>query len=123
PSGWLAVLLLWVLFFWLYRDYRLDLFRQKLFALRDELFDVAAAGDVGFDSPAYGMLRSTINGTIQYGHQLGFLDLLLPLAFTKRGPIADKGISDFDRRWQLACNALNADAQAKLKSIRSRLHL
>ena len=34
---------LWVLFFELYKPYRVDAFRQSVFAIRDELFDYALA--------------------------------------------------------------------------------
>ncbi len=61
-----------VLYFWLYRDYRIDLFRQRLFALRDELFDLARSGAISFDDRAYGLLRSTLNGFIRFGHRLTF---------------------------------------------------
>ena len=56
--------------FWLYRDYCVDSFRQKLFALRDDLFDEAANGNIDFNSAAYGMLRSTINGQIRFAHRI-----------------------------------------------------
>ncbi len=59
-----------VLVFWLYRDYRTDTFRQKLFSLRDELFDEAVSGKIAFDDPAYGMLRSTMNGFIRFAHRI-----------------------------------------------------
>jgi hypothetical protein len=50
--------------------FRLDCYRQKMFALRDELFDYAAAGNISFDDPAYVLLRLQMNGMIRYGHQL-----------------------------------------------------
>ena len=56
-STTLSLIALWALFHWLYRDYRVDLFRQRMFALRDQLFDIAASGRIAFDDPAYGKLR------------------------------------------------------------------
>lgn len=50
--------------------YRLDSFRQKMFCVRDELFDYAANGKVAFDDPAYVLLRQQMNAFIRYGHQL-----------------------------------------------------
>lgn len=123
PTGWIALLLLWILFFWWYRDYRLDYFRQELFALRDELFDVALDGEIEFQNHAYGMLRSTINGTIQYGHQLGFLDLLCSLVFTSRNETQKELVGRYEDRWQRACDKLDPEVSKKLKVIRNRLHL
>lgn len=53
-------------------SFRLDEFRQRMFAVRDELFDYAAAGNIGFNDPAYRLLRQSMNGFIRYGHQLTF---------------------------------------------------
>ena len=67
---------IWLILFWLYRDYCVDRFRQELFALRDDLFDEAESGLVAFEHPAYGMLRSTMNGFIRFGHRLGLIQLI-----------------------------------------------
>jgi hypothetical protein len=50
--------------------YRLDCFRQKMFQVRDELFDYAADGNIAFDDPAYILLRVQMNAMIRYGHQI-----------------------------------------------------
>jgi hypothetical protein len=65
-----AVLGVVLLKFW--SEARLDAFRQQMFAIRDELFDYAAAKKIGFDDPAYRLLRRSMNGFIRYGHQLTF---------------------------------------------------
>ncbi len=56
---------------------RLDGFRQKMFAIRDEMFDYAADGNIGFDHPAYSLLRQQMNGFIRYGHQLTVFRFLM----------------------------------------------
>ena len=43
----------------------LDMIRQKLFRLRDEMFLDAADGKISFDDPSYGMLRIMMNRTIR----------------------------------------------------------
>src|SRR4051812_4242677 len=60
-----------------WRRYRLDLFRQRLFALRDELFDIAATGDLRFNDYAYGGLRRLLNNTIRFGHRVNSMQLLV----------------------------------------------
>ncbi len=66
----LGLLALVLLKFW--AEARLDSFRQEMFALRDELFDYAAAGRINFNDPAYRLLRQVMNGFIRYAHQLTF---------------------------------------------------
>lgn len=79
----ISILMLWVALFWFYREFRTDTFRQSLFALRDEFFDDAAAGKIPFDSRAYGILRTTINGMIRFAHQLTLAQFIV-IAFRKR---------------------------------------
>src|SRR5438105_11888454 len=72
-----SLLGLWTLLFWFYHDYAIDKVRQEMFALRDQFFDEAAAGLIPFDHPAYGLLRSTMNGFIRFAHKLTLPDLLV----------------------------------------------
>lgn len=76
-STMVSLLLLWVFLQWFYRDYRIDVFRQKIFALRDELFDLARNGVIGFDDPAYGALRTTLNGLIRFADRIGIIEVSL----------------------------------------------
>src|SRR6266850_823090 len=76
-----AALSIVLLVYW--SELRLDAFRQKLFAIRDELFDYAAMGNIGFDDRAYRLLRQSMNGFIRYGHQLTFFRLCVTMAQIK----------------------------------------
>lgn len=69
--------LLWILIFWLAPDYRVDSIRQRLFAIRDSLFDEAATGKIPFSHPAYIMLRGHINGFIRVAHRLNLFVVVL----------------------------------------------
>ncbi len=71
----IALLVIWI--FSLFPDYQTDAFRQKMFKLRDDLFDDAANGKISFDDPAYGMLRGAMNGFIRFGHRLNIWQVLL----------------------------------------------
>ena len=64
---------LWFLYFFCWREHRVDTYRQRLFAVRDDLFDYAASGAVGFDDPAYTTLRDLSNGLIRFAHRLTFV--------------------------------------------------
>ena len=61
------------------RAYARDAFRQRAFAIRNELFDFAAAGHVSFDDPAYWRLRQVMNATIRFTHRLTVGEAVLPV--------------------------------------------
>lgn len=63
-----------------WRAYARDAFRQRVFALRDQLFDYAAAGNIEFNHPAYWRLRLMMNNTIRFSHRITFGEMLLPVA-------------------------------------------
>jgi hypothetical protein len=66
----LSLMILTVLLFGLWPAQRIDIFRQQMFAIRDELFDFAASGKIVFDDPAYQLLRHLMNGFIRYAHNI-----------------------------------------------------
>lgn len=75
-----SALALFALIFLVWRtDLRTDQFRQRMFAIRDELFDYAASGAVAFEDPAYQLLRNFMNGFIRYAHRLTFFQLILTI--------------------------------------------
>ena len=80
-----SILAIWILLFSVYQDYCVDSFRQKVFSLRDNLFDEAMRGRLPFDHKSYGMLRVTMNGTIRFAHKLN-LGLLLYATVKRRAP-------------------------------------
>jgi len=66
----------WWLWFIQYKKFFIDDTRQKLFSIRDELFIAASRGEISFDDKLYGMTRITLNGAIQYTHDLTVAKLL-----------------------------------------------
>jgi hypothetical protein len=118
-SGLSLVGLVW-LYFWPYRDYRRDLFRARLFAIRAELFDGAADGRIDFNHPAYGLLRSTMNGFLRFGHRFGTLRLIAMAVIVD--PDAFSPDYDFDRRWREATRPLDAETKEWLRSLREQMH-
>ena len=75
-SSLLSLAALWIGVFWLYPKYCLAAFRQKMFALRDGMFDDARAGRISFDDNAYGIMRVMANGCIRYAHLLNLAQFL-----------------------------------------------
>lgn len=87
----ISILFLIALLFWLSQDYWVDSFRQQMFSLRDELFDDARNGRISFDDSSYGMLRSSMNGFIQFGHRLNIWQvILLNIIASKEGGVGTK---------------------------------
>jgi hypothetical protein len=112
---------LWILLFWLYRDYCVDKFRQDMFALRDELFDAAANGQLAFDSTAYGVLRRTMNGFIRFAHRFTLLQALLLVGIARDG--IEHGADSFAARWDRATRDLSPAANEIVLRYRMRMNV
>jgi hypothetical protein len=76
-----CLLLLWFFVFVLWKDYCLDVFRERIFTLRDELFLAASRGEIGFNDPAYRMFRERLNISLRYAHEFTLSKLCVALAF------------------------------------------
>jgi len=120
----LTLMASWILFYWVYAAYRRDLLRDRLFAIRGSLFDLAAHGDIDFDHAAYGALRTTLNGFLRMGHKASLLGFVL-ITWRVR-PIA-KEFFDGDHRdyadlWSEAIVGLDEKQVEALETIRIRMH-
>src|SRR5579872_4121214 len=98
---------------------RLDIFRQQMFAVRDELFDYALAGNVAFDHPAYILLRKSMNGFLRYGHRLSFFQVMITLCrwhFSEEKPV-----SRWHNQWEPALATIeNEDVKMKLEQFHAK---
>jgi hypothetical protein len=54
-----------------------DLARQRLFEIRDSLFDFSASGKLGFNSPSYVFARQRLNAIIRFAHRVSFWRFLV----------------------------------------------
>lgn len=122
PLFWIGIALCWSLFFWPWRQYRLDYFRLRLFVLRDELFDLAADGAIPFDHPAYELLRNSLNSNIRFGHKHGLLDVLCHLLLTN-WELSAQFSRKHEAAWEEALQTLDAPLQQKLRNMRSQMEL
>lgn len=66
------------------RWYRLDAYRQRLFDLRDDLFNYALSGRISFQDPRYRDLRLRINSLIRYAHTATFISFVCGTVFAKK---------------------------------------
>jgi hypothetical protein len=106
----------WYCFFWLYREHTVDNFRQRLFALRDQLFDEAAAGTISFDHPAYQMMRLTMNGFIRFGHRISLFELFIRFVIIKH-----KSADSYVSRFNESIKDLDYKTADKMRQYQSRM--
>lgn len=114
----------WILWSVLWRDLSIDIYRDSLFRVRDELFLMAADGKISFDHPAYGQLRLTINGSLRFAHTLSVLDLVFlvaQFAFDRRHNTDD--LAKFSSRFAENIRDLPPDVRKDLTDLRNRTHL
>ena len=99
--------------------FRLDCYRQKMFAVRDELFDYAAEGNISFSHPAYVLLRAQMNGMIRYGHQI----TLFRMSLTWLMRMLSDGEPRFTwhESWEKALESLESEGvRSRLKNFHAR---
>ena len=118
----LSVLTLWYFFFWIYKRHSVEIFRQKMFELRDQLFDEAMAGGVSFDHPAYKILRTTMNGFLRFGHRVTLLEFILTGVFLKKSVYRAAGRISFNEAWGLATKNVPKGQMEKLESYRQKMN-
>ena len=112
---------LWICYFWLYKNYTIDIFRQRMFVLRDELFDDAAQGLIKFDHPAYGTMRRAMNGFIRFAHKLDLLQAILLLFAVDDEKLATVDSLSFDKRLSEEMAGLDQETARKMHEYRSKM--
>ena len=117
----LLLFVLWWLFFVEYKRYRCDRTRQELFKIRDQLFQKAADGVLPFDSKAYCLTRTTLNGMIRFAHEVSFIRLLL--GFWLHKSIQDRDAKRYLEDMSQALNDLPEPGRTAVKEARSKMHL
>lgn len=115
----LTLILLVVIVFELWPAQRTDIFRQEMFELRDELFDFAAQGQIGFDDPAYTLLRQLMNGFIRYAHNLTPFRVLF--SFLRRRLLSTPPTEDWSALWKAALEKIpDGDQRNKMEEFHSK---
>ncbi len=101
-------------------DFCTNFTRQRLFRLRDRLFNLAIAGDIRFVDVNYIRLRAAINANIRYAHQVSLIGLIL---FLVTGP-KDDGINDLDRmQKELAHSAKSYAARREIRLVCRKMQM
>lgn len=118
----IALLFLWIFVFVLWRGYCEDKLRQDVFALRDKLFDYAHTGAIGFEHPAYTVLRTRMNGLIRFAHRATWTHILLAFIFTRKS-MADS-VSESNHRWEEALSQVQqTETRLKLREFHDQMQL
>lgn len=113
----LFLLALWGVYFVALKGYHIDAFRQRLFNLRGELFDLAISEGLSFDHPAYGILRSRINRLIRYAEHFNSLHLVLLFLVVDRTRLPEP-----HREWLAALDSVTSeDTRRRLLDIEDRM--
>ncbi len=68
-----------LLFAWGYmlKRTRIDIFREDMFNIRDELFDYVWRNDLSFDLPAYRIMRDLLNGAIRAAEKINLVSFFV----------------------------------------------
>ena len=98
-----------------WRSLYLDKYRQSLFELRDQLFDVARDGKIPFDDPLYGKMRNAIHLRIRFAHRFAFSDLILTNYLVKRFRIEVKDF--YAERLKLIAALPDPELRTQLREI------
>jgi hypothetical protein len=98
---------------------REDMFRQQMFAIRDELFDFAMDDNIDFEHPAYILLRQLMNGFIRYAHNLTPFRTILSFLRWKYAMGAPP--ERWTEAWGTALNSISDEStRIKLQEFHSR---
>jgi hypothetical protein len=112
-----TMLLVWQIFI-VWPQYRVDVFRGKLFALRSELFLFAADGHISYSDPAYKAVRESMNAYIRFAHRLTiYHTILTAIGWKLAGDSFDDGSVS---RTEAAIGALSPDVRKKIEEFRVR---
>ncbi len=82
--SFLILLITWAVWSFGLKRALVDGFKQRIFEIRDEMFDYAADGNIDFNHPAYGTLRTLMNGYIRFAGKITLLGLLLTFLFERK---------------------------------------
>jgi len=108
----------WWYFFVARKQMNIEFLRQNLFNLREELFDKAVANEINFESEAYGMLRTTLNGFIRYAEDLTLARMLITL-------ISHNGnyIPTFAIQFEAAKSKLTSEQRSFVERVHKDTHM
>jgi len=99
----------------------LDFFRERLFELRFQLFQLAESGQISFDDEAYRALETLFCGLLRFAHRVTFLGFLLSIREQFKAKQANEYV-DHNAQIELKISQAPAEVRGTLRSILSETH-
>ncbi len=115
------LMILWVLWAWLFQSYFLEDYRERLFSLRNHLFDYAADGNIDFNHPAYRFLEREINVMIRHAHRNTIYHVLASLLFFRSSQRAELIRTHQSSLQKVFLQVGNQEVRRKLEAIHGTL--
>lgn len=116
----ISFLCLWFFLFFLCKELAVDIFRQKMFQLRDDLFDAASNGLIEYNHPAYVVLRNTMNGFLRFGHRISLFEVLITGVVLGSDHLKTR--KTFRQVWQEAETTLSSEQKEEMQRYLLRLN-
>ncbi len=104
-----------------WRQLYLDRYRQSLFEIRDNLFDIARAGAIDFSDPLYGKMRNALHLRIRFAHRFNVVDFLTTRFLIEKYDIEIKDF--YGERIKLIEKISNIELREKLLAIENHANL
>lgn len=73
----ITIAIAFVFFYWVWRQYAIDVMRQQLFELRDQLFDLATEGKLHREGDTYKTLRKIFNANVRFAHEMDWVHMFV----------------------------------------------
>jgi hypothetical protein len=108
---------LWGLWYFLLKEQRIDKYREELFAIRDELFDMAANGELKFQHRSYTEFRLLLNGMLRFAHRANLVGLTIAVLRSHLRKGAPEGFT----RWENSLQELPTPTRCKLLKLHQRM--
>lgn len=112
---------LWLLWDVAFKRLLLDAFREEMFKLRFELFEMGIQGSVPLSSDTYVTMERLLNGLLRYGHRFTFMTYLFSRRAQEKAK-QDKNFADFTSEIELKISRMDPAAQNKLRDILARIN-
>lgn len=117
-----SIIALWWVFFFIHREHRIDITRDRLFQVRDNLFDEAAKGTLSFDDKAYGIARTTLNGMIRFAHELNLMQVLVSFVMYRYG-FKKHAVETYEQQLSGALKELSLEGRHAVLTALAQAHL
>ncbi len=115
----LGAFCLWVLWFYFLKKQLIDSFREELFSVRDELFNLAASGEISFENSSYIELRYLINGMLRFGHRISLTTLVTASYGANREALESTAFY----KWKRSLDKLPEDIKHRLNKLHDRMFM